>query len=50
LRERVYFSIASLSKVMVLTTLFGTDTHKATDAYVIEELSAMFRRNLEIVD
>lgn len=47
-RERVYFAIAGIAKILVLMTVFDSEHHRATDEYTVEELTLMLARYLEI--
>lgn len=47
-RERVYFAIAGISKIMILMSLFDSEGYHATDEYTVQELTRMLARHLEI--
>lgn len=47
-REKVYFGVASVAKVMILMTLTGGGAYGATDDYTVEQLTNMLASYLQI--
>lgn len=47
-REKVYFGIASVSKIMIMMTLTGGGGYRATDEFTVQQLTTMLASYLEI--